>query len=99
MGDLDKIKSAISISICISLLYEFMQILISATVYLLLLYAYCKRVLMYVYTYKSCFLLRVKLSIGYNPCKYRGGHQRSSAYCWANTLVGVHHCRFCALIM
>ena len=47
--DLDKYKSAISTSICISLLYEFMQILISATVYMLLLYAYCKRVLMHVY--------------------------------------------------
>ena len=30
-----------------------MKILIYATVYLLLLYAYCKRVLMHVYTYKS----------------------------------------------
>ena len=38
---------------CISLLYEFMKNLISITVYLLLLYAYCKRVLMHVYTYKS----------------------------------------------
>ena len=51
--DLDKYKYAISTSICISLLYEFMQILISATVYLLLLYAYYKRVLMHVYMYKS----------------------------------------------
>ena len=52
-GDLDKYKSAISTSICISFLYEFMKILISTTVYLLLLYAYCKRVLMHVYMYKS----------------------------------------------
>ena len=52
-GDLDKYKYAISTRICISLLYEFMPILISATVYLLLLYAYCKRVFMHVYTYKS----------------------------------------------
>ena len=35
MGDLDKYKFSISISICISLLYEFMQILIYATIYLL----------------------------------------------------------------
>ena len=40
-GDLDKFKSIISTSRCISFLYESMQILISATVYLLLLYAYC----------------------------------------------------------
>ena len=52
-GDLDKFKAAISTSICISLLYEFKQILISATVYLLPLYAYYKRVLMHVYMYKS----------------------------------------------
>ena len=53
MGDLDKYKYAISTRICISLLYEFMQIMISATVYLLLLYDYCKGVLMHMYTYKS----------------------------------------------
>ena len=53
IGDLDKYKSAISTSICISFLYEFIQILISATIYLLLLYAYCKRVLIHVYMYKS----------------------------------------------
>ena len=41
-GNLDKYKSAISTSICISLLYEFMQILIFVTVYMLLLYAYRK---------------------------------------------------------
>ena len=41
-GDLNKYKSAISTSICISLLYEFMKILISVIVYLLLLYAYYK---------------------------------------------------------
>ena len=39
-GDLDKYKSVISTRICISLLYEFMPILIFSTVYLLLLYAY-----------------------------------------------------------
>ena len=52
-GDLNKYKSAITTSMCISMLYEFMKILISATVYLLLLNAYCKRILMHVYTYKS----------------------------------------------
>ena len=35
-GDLNKYKSAISTSICISLLYEFMKILIYVIVYLLL---------------------------------------------------------------
>ena len=35
MEDLDKYKFSISTSICISLLYKFMQILISATIYLL----------------------------------------------------------------
>ena len=44
--------SAISTSICIRLLYEFMQILISAIENLLLLYDYCKRALIHVYTYK-----------------------------------------------
>ena len=39
---LNKYKSNISTSMCISLLYEFMKILISATIYLLLLYAYYK---------------------------------------------------------
>ena len=52
MGDLNKFKSAISTSICIRLLYEFMKILISATVYLLLLYAYHKLVFVQVYMYK-----------------------------------------------
>ena len=52
-GDLDKYKFVISTRICISLLYKFMPILISATVDLLLLYAYCKRVIMHVNTYKS----------------------------------------------
>ena len=52
-GDLNKYESAISTSTCISLLYEFMKILISANEYLLLLYAYCTRVSMHVYTYKS----------------------------------------------
>ena len=51
-GDLNKYKSTISTSRCISLLYEFMKILISANEYLLLLYAYCIRVSMHVYTYK-----------------------------------------------
>ena len=46
-GDLNKYKSAITISMCISLLYEFMKIMISATAYLLLLNAYCKRILMH----------------------------------------------------
>ena len=41
-GDLNKYKFVISTSTCISLLYEFRIILISATVYLLLLYAYRK---------------------------------------------------------
>ena len=36
MGDLNKHKSVISTSICISLLYEFMKILISVTVICLL---------------------------------------------------------------
>ena len=53
MGDLNKYESAISISRCISLLYEFMKILISANEYMLLLYAYCIRVSMHVYIYKS----------------------------------------------
>ena len=53
-GDLNKYKSAISKSMCINLLYDFMKILISATVYLLLLSAYCKRVLMHVYMHKLC---------------------------------------------
>ena len=52
-GDLNKYESAISTSRCISLLYEFMKILISANEYLLLLYAYCTRVSMHVYIYKS----------------------------------------------
>ena len=52
-GDLNKYKSVISTSICISLSYEFMIILISATVHLLLLYANCTRILMHVYMYKS----------------------------------------------
>ena len=52
-GDLNKYKSAISTSMCINLLYEFMKIPISVIVYLLLLYAYCKRVLVHVYKYKS----------------------------------------------
>ena len=52
-GDLNKYESAISRSTCISLLYEFMKILISANEYLLLLYTYSTRVSMYVYTYKS----------------------------------------------
>ena len=51
--DLNKYKSAISTSRCISLLYEIMKILISANEYLLLLYAYCIRVSMHVYIYKS----------------------------------------------
>ena len=50
---------------------------------------------MHVYTYNSCFPLNVKLSMGFNSCRYRGGRLRSSAYCWANKLVGVHHSRFC----
>ena len=49
--DLNKYESAIST--CISLLYEFMKILISANEYLLLLYAYCTRVSIHVYIYKS----------------------------------------------
>ena len=53
MGDLDKYKFVISTSMCISLLYEFMKILISVNEYLLLLYAYCIRVSMHVYIYKS----------------------------------------------
>ena len=53
MGDLNKYKSAISTSRCISLLYEFMKILISVFVYLLLLYASCTRLSMHVYKYKS----------------------------------------------
>ena len=53
MGDLDKYKSFISTSRCISLLYEIMKILIYANEYLLLLYAYCTRVSMHVYIYKS----------------------------------------------
>ena len=40
--DLNKYKSTISTSMCISLLYEFMKILIYATMYLLLLKAYDK---------------------------------------------------------
>ena len=52
-GNLNKYKFVISTRICISLLYESRPILISATVYLVLLYAYYKRVLMHVYTYKS----------------------------------------------
>ena len=52
-GDLNKYKSAISTSTCISLLYEFMKILISTNEYLLLLYAYYTRVSMHVYIYKS----------------------------------------------
>ena len=52
-GNLDKYKSVVSTSICISLLYEFMQILISTSVYLSLLYACCKRILMHGYMYKS----------------------------------------------
>ena len=91
MGDLNKYESAISTSRCLSLLYEFMKILISANEYPLLLYAYGTRVSMHVYIYKSCFPLRIKLSTGFNPCRYRGGRSRSSAYCWASTLVGVHH--------
>ena len=51
-GDLNKYKSTISISRCISLLYEIMKIVISANEYLLLLYAYCTRVSMHVYIYK-----------------------------------------------
>ena len=51
--DMNKYKSSISKSMCISLLYDFMKILISAIVYLLLLYAYYKRVLMHVHMYKS----------------------------------------------
>ena len=38
-GDLNKYKYVIIKRICISLLYDFMKILISSTVYLLLLYA------------------------------------------------------------
>ena len=53
MGDLNKYKSAIITSRCISLLYEFMKILISANEYMLLLYAYCTRVSIHVYIYKS----------------------------------------------
>ena len=53
MGHLNKYESAISTSRCISLLYEFMKILIFANEYLLLLYAYCTRVSMHVYIYKS----------------------------------------------
>ena len=52
-GDLNKYESPISTSRCISLLYEFMKILISANEYLLLLYAYCTRVSIHVYIYKS----------------------------------------------
>ena len=52
-GDLNKCESAIRTSRCIILLYEFMKILISAKEYLLLLYAYCTRVSMHVYIYKS----------------------------------------------
>ena len=52
-GDLNKYKSVISTSRCISLLYEIMKILISANEYLLLLYAYCTRVSMHLYIYKS----------------------------------------------
>ena len=44
-----------------------------------------------VYVKVICFLLNVKLRTGCNPCRYRGGHPRSTAYCWAKTLVGVHH--------
>ena len=51
-GDLNKYKSA-SANMYISLLYEFMKNMIYATIYMLLLYAYCKRVLMHVYKYKS----------------------------------------------
>ena len=53
MGDLNKYKSAISTSRCISLLYEFMKILIYVSVYLLLLYASCTRLSMHVYRYKA----------------------------------------------
>ena len=52
MGDLNKYKSAISISRCISLSYEIMKILISANEYMLFLYAYCIGVSMHVYIYK-----------------------------------------------
>ena len=52
-GDLNKYKFSISTSRCISLLYEFMKILIFANEYLLLLDAYCTRVSMHVYIYKS----------------------------------------------
>ena len=52
-GDLNKYESAISTGRCISLLYEFMKILISANEHLLLLYAYCTRVSMHMYIYKS----------------------------------------------
>ena len=53
MGDLNKHKYAISTSRCISLLYEFMIILISVTVYLLLLYAYYKCVIVHVCMHKT----------------------------------------------
>ena len=61
-GDLNKYKSVISTSMCptgdlnkyeSAMLYEFMKILIFAIEYLLLLYAYCIRVSMHVYIYKS----------------------------------------------
>ena len=51
-GDLNKFEFSISTSRCISLLYEFMTILIFANEYLLLLYAYCIRLSMHVYIYK-----------------------------------------------
>ena len=65
-GDLNKYKSVISTSMCISLLYEFMK---NSDI------CYCISVTI------ICFPLSVNLSTGFNPCRYRGGRLRSSAYC------------------
>ena len=61
---------------------------------MLLLYTYYNCV----YTYYLCFPLSVKLSTGFNLCRYRRKRQRYSAFCRANSRVGVHHCRFHTLI-
>ena len=55
MGDANKHKSVISISNCISSLYECMKILI----FVIVLYFKC------IYTYDICFPLSVKLSTGF----------------------------------
>ena len=51
-GDLNKYKFAISISMCISLFYKFMKNSNICYCISILLYAYCRRVLLHVYMHK-----------------------------------------------